>query len=82
MNASAEGPTVRLTVASWFHPRKVFGKKPSPRTGRSNYQLPHLPGKVILCIWTEDRKGAGTNSGESGARNLEAESIRSRAEGT
>ena len=27
-------------------------------------------------------KGSGTNSGESGARNLEAESIRSRAETT
>ena len=32
------------------------------------------------CRWTENRKGSGTNSGESGARNLEAESIRSRAE--
>ena len=30
--------------------------------------------------WTENRKGSGTSSGESGARNLEAESIRSRAE--
>ena len=27
--------------------------------------------------WTENKKGAGTNSGESGARNLEAEIIRS-----
>ena len=36
--------------------------------------------KVIRCWWTENRKGAGTNSGESGARNLGAESIRSRAE--
>ena len=33
---------------------------------------------VTPCIWTENRKGAGTNSEESGARNLEAESIRSR----
>ena len=39
-------------------------------------------GKVIPCRWTEDRKGARTNSGESDARNLEAESIRSRAEST
>ena len=39
-------------------------------------------GKVIPCRWTENRKGAGTNSRESGARNLEAESIRSRAEST
>ena len=39
-------------------------------------------GKVIPCRWTEHRKGAGTNSGESGAKNLEAESIRSRAEST
>ena len=31
---------------------------------------------------TENRKGAGTPSGESGARNLEAESIRSRTEST
>ena len=37
-------------------------------------------GKVIPCRRTENRNGAGTNSGESGARNLEAESIRSRAE--
>ena len=39
-------------------------------------------GKVIPCRWTENRKGVGTNNGESGARNLEAESIRSRAEST
>ena len=39
-------------------------------------------GKVIPCWWTENRKGAGTNSGESGVRNLEAESIRSRMEST
>ena len=32
--------------------------------------------------WIENRKGARTNGGESGARNLEAESIRSRAEST
>ena len=37
--------------------------------------------KVIPCSWTKDSKGAGTTSGESGARNLEdAENIRSRAE--
>ena len=30
--------------------------------------------------WTENRKGAGTSSGKSGARNLEAESIISGAE--
>ena len=30
---------------------------------------------------TEDRKGAGTNSGESDTRNMEAESIRRRAHG-
>ena len=29
---------------------------------------------------TKDRKGAGKNSGESGTRNLEAESIRRRVE--
>ena len=32
--------------------------------------------------WTGNRKGAGTSRGESGARNMEAESIRSRAETT
>ena len=31
---------------------------------------------------TEDRKGAGTNSGESGTRSLEGASVRSRAENT
>ena len=31
---------------------------------------------------TEDRKGAGTNNGESDTRNMEAESIRRRAENT
>ena len=39
-------------------------------------------GKVIPCRGAEDRKGAGTSSGKSGTRNLEAESIRSRAEST
>ena len=38
--------------------------------------------KVIPCRGTENAKGAGTNSRESGARNLEAESIRSGAEST
>ena len=32
-------------------------------------------GKVIPCRGAEDRKRAGTNSGESGTRNLEAESV-------
>ena len=36
----------------------------------------------MSCRRGENRKGAGTNSGESGAKNLEAESIRSRAEST
>ena len=35
-------------------------------------------GKVVPCRWTENRKGCG----ESGAMNLEAESIRSRSEST
>ena len=39
-------------------------------------------GKVIPRRWTENRKGVGTNREESGARNLEAESIRSRVEST
>ena len=29
-------------------------------------------GEVIACRWAEDEKGAGTNSGKSGTRNLEA----------
>ena len=37
-------------------------------------------GKVIPCRWTENRKGTGTNSGESGVRNLEAGSIRNGVE--
>ena len=37
-------------------------------------------GKFTPCRGTKNRKG--TNSGESGVRNLEAESIRSRAEST
>ena len=39
-------------------------------------------GKAIPCRMTKDKKGTGTNSGESGMKNLEAESIRSRAEST
>ena len=38
--------------------------------------------KVIPCRWTEDKKGAGTNRGKSGVRNLAAEGIRSRVEST
>ena len=37
-------------------------------------------GEVIPCSWTEDSKGVRTNSGESGARNLEVESMGSRVE--
>ena len=44
--------------------------------------LSERKGTVIPCRWTGNRKGAGTSRGESGARNLEAESIRSRAETT
>ena len=44
--------------------------------------LSERKGKVIPCRWAENRKGAGTNSGESGVRNLEAESIRSGAKST
>ena len=44
--------------------------------------LSERKGKVIPCRGSEDRKGAGTNSGESGTMNQEAESIRSRAEST
>ena len=44
--------------------------------------LSERKGEVIPCRWTENTKSAGINSGESGARNLEAESIRSGAEST
>ena len=44
--------------------------------------LSETKGKFIPCRRTDNRKSAGTNSGESCARNLEAESIRSRAEST
>ena len=63
-----------------FYYGKVMGEF-SP----SVYTVKVLLWNVIPCRftrWTENRKGAGTNSGESGARNLQAEteSIRSRAE--
>ena len=38
--------------------------------------------KVSPCRGVEDGKGSGTNSKKSGTKNLEAESIRSRAEST
>ena len=44
--------------------------------------LSERKGKVMPCRWTKNEKGAGTSSGESGAQNLEAESIRSRAGST
>ena len=44
--------------------------------------LSKTKGKVIPYWWTENRKGAGISSGESGVRNMEAESIKSRAENT
>ena len=37
-------------------------------------------GRSFHAEGAEERKGAGTSSGKSGTRNLEAESIRSRAE--
>ena len=36
---------------------------------------------MVPFFWAEDRKHLGTNSGRSGTRSLEAESIISRAEG-
>ena len=44
--------------------------------------LSERKGKVIPCRWTKNRKGSGTNSRESSARNLETVSIRSRAQST
>ena len=46
----------------------------------SQERVSETKGKVIPCWQTENRKGTGTKSGESGARNPEAESIRSGAE--
>ena len=37
-------------------------------------------GKVIPCRWTEDRKGAGTDSREPGARGLQARSVRAQTQ--
>ena len=42
--------------------------------------LSESKGKVIPCTMAENGNGAGTNSGKSGTRNVEAESITSRAE--
>ena len=36
--------------------------------------------KVIPCRGAEDRIGAGTNSGKSGTRDLESESVKNKAE--
>ena len=38
--------------------------------------LSERKGKDIPCRWTEDRKAAGSNSREPGARGLQARSIR------
>ena len=38
--------------------------------------------KVIPCRRAKDKKGVGTKHEKSGARNVEAESIRSRVEST
>ena len=54
-----------------------FGKRNVFRLYLNEYK-----GEVIPCKWTENRKGTETNSRDSGARNLEAEIIRSRAEST
>ena len=61
-----------------------FGKKMSwcLTEGVQRGFLSERKGKVIYCRGAEDRKGAGTNSEESGTRHLEAESIRSRSEST
>ena len=61
-----------------------FGKVECQRLDlkESREFLSERKGTVIPCRVTEDRKGAGTSSGESGAKNLEAEIIRSRGEST
>ena len=37
--------------------------------------LSERKGKAVPCRWTENNKGAGTNSGESGARHQETERV-------
>ena len=70
--------TVRKTYVYSFGKRNVYRSHLRVQRGF----LSERKGKVTPYRWIENRKGAGTNGGESGARNLEAESIRSRAEST
>ena len=41
---------------------------------------PERKGKVIPCRGAKDEKGVGTGCAKSGARNLEANGVRSRTE--
>ena len=61
----------------------LFSKKKCFEAGSQGVPRGFLFGrkkKIIQCRGTKDRKGKGTNSGESGTRNLETKSIRRRAE--
>ena len=63
----------------------LFWKKTFFEVGSEGGQrgfLSERKGKVIPCRGTEDRKGTGTNSRKCYTRNLEAESIKRRAEST
>ena len=58
----------------------LFGKRSVLRWDLKKFRKGSLErkGKVIPCKGTKDRKGTGTNSGKSGTRDLEAESVGSR----
>ena len=63
----------------------LFWKKKCFKVGFERIQrrfLSERTGKVIQCRGTEEGKGTRTNSGKSGTRNLQAESIRGREEST
>ena len=57
----------------------LFWKKKCFKVGFERIQrrfLSERTGKVIQCRGTEEGKGTRTNSGKSGTRNLQAESIK------
>ena len=58
------------------------GRKIPCRTGESNLRQRRDGPMLYQLSYIEDAKDTGTNSGKSGARNPEAESIRGRAEST
>ena len=62
---------------------KVDSERKIPcRTGESNLRQRRDGPMLYQLSYIEDAKDTGTNSGKSGTRNLEADSIRGRAEST